>query len=113
MLNVHLGAQGIVPDLIQALAAREPVRSAENLYLLPPAEYGLLFRELVNAKERTGPPSLETLRGIEEFTQLATALETVAMSQSIFLGYPADALRQRKSFPLAEARVGSGLVLRS
>jgi hypothetical protein len=112
MLNVHLGAPGVVPDLLATLAACEPVRSAEDLYFVSSTEYRELFQGLVNARARSGPPDSETLRGIRELVHLASGHETVAISQPNFFGYPTDALRSRKSFPLAEARVGrlSGLV---
>jgi hypothetical protein len=112
MLNVHLGAPGIVPNLLVSLAACDPVRSAEDLYFVPATDYQALFQGIVNAKAGTGPPDQETLRGITEFLHLASAVETVAFSLPTFFGYPTDALRPRKSFPLAESRVGrlSGLM---
>lgn len=112
MLNVHLGAPGIVPDLIVSLAACEPVRSAEDLYLVPATDYQALFQGIVNAKAGSGPPDPETVRGIREFIHLASSVETVAISQPTFFGLSTDALRPRKSFPLAESRVGrlSGLI---
>lgn len=112
MLNFHLGAPGIAPDLIMSLVACEPVRSAEDLFLVPAADYQALFQRVVNAKAGTGPLDPETLRGITEFIHLASALETVAISQPNFFGFSTDVLRPRKSFPLAESRVGrlSGLM---
>jgi hypothetical protein len=43
---------------------------------------------------------------VKNFSEAASALETVAVSQPNMFGVPADVLRPRKAFPLAEARVG-------
>jgi hypothetical protein len=106
MLNVHLGAPGIVPELLQSLSVSEPVRAADDVYIAPPSDYRELFKQLVNAKARTGLASPDAIQGIREFTHLASVLEVVALSHSNFFGYAADALVSRKAFPSAEARVG-------
>lgn len=112
MLNVHLGAPGLVPDLLQSLAGTDTIQAAEDLYLVPQDEYQRLFGDIVNAKELSATETTDALRKIREFAHQASALRTVAISQPNFFGHPADALRPRKSFPLSESRITrlSGLI---
>jgi len=112
MLNFHLGVPGLMAELFHSLAVCEPIQSADDLHLVPSAEYRALFPEVVNGRAGTTPASPETLKRIEEFAQRASAIDTVAISQHSVFGVPADVLRPRKSFPLAESRVErlSGLV---
>jgi hypothetical protein len=105
MLNFHIGIPGIVPELMQCLAGSGPVRAAENILVLPRDEYRKVFLELVNARSGAAAPDSEALERVKNFTKAASALDTVAVSQPNFFGVPADVLRPRKAFPLAEARV--------
>lgn len=105
MLNFHLGIPGIVQELVQCLADSGPVRTAENILVLPRDEYRRVFLELVNARSGAAASDPEALERVKSFTDAASALDTVAVSQPNFFGIAADVLRPRKAFPLAEARV--------
>lgn len=105
MLNVHLGVPGLAPDLLQSLAVCDRVQSEDGLYFVTSEKFRALFRDSLKAKPGTSAQESKPSALIEDFTHVIRAFDTVAISQHNFFGFPEDALRQRKSFPLAESRL--------
>lgn len=106
MLNFHLGVPGLAPNLFKSLAECDLIRAAKNVHIVESTEYQMLFFDAVNSRAEIALQSDETIRRIAELAEVASTLKTVAVSKPNFFGRSADALRPRKSFPLAEARVG-------
>lgn len=105
MLNVHLGVPGLATDLLQSLAVCNRVQSEDGLYFVTSEKFRALFRDSLKGKPKTSPQTSKPSTLIEDFTHVIRAFDTVAISQHNFFGFPEDALRQRKSFPLAESRM--------